>query len=119
MKYLQSFLVFLILIVVISISFDIQTIRNQTKSQLVRTIYVVKSGDTLEEIARLYEVNLSQLRRINGLDSRRFLIYPKQTLLIPRNKEGKEGLFGKLNDKLNFYLDEWGFGEDILEPKPL
>ncbi len=44
-------------------------------------VYVVRKGDTLSDIAQKYRVSVSDLRRWNGLDSRRF-IYPGQKLKI-------------------------------------
>ena len=45
-------------------------------------IYVVRSGDTLGEIARRERVSLTRLLRANHL-SRRSTIYPGQRLVIP------------------------------------
>jgi len=44
-------------------------------------VHVVRRGDTLSEIAELYGIGLSQLRRWNGL-GRRSLIHPRQELLV-------------------------------------
>jgi membrane-bound lytic murein transglycosylase D len=47
------------------------------------SVYVVRSGDTLGEIARRYDVRLSALRSANGLTSGE-TIRPGQRLRIPR-----------------------------------
>ena len=46
------------------------------------TRYIVQSGDTLEAIARRYNVTVNDLMEINNLYSP-WYIYPQQTLLIP------------------------------------
>ena len=45
------------------------------------TLHVVRRGDTLERIARLYGATIGALRRANGLSSS--LIHPGQSLRIP------------------------------------
>ena len=48
--------------------------------------YVVKKGDTLYTIAKMYDVTVDQLLKANGLTSA--LIYPNQVLIIPLNTNG-------------------------------
>lgn len=48
--------------------------------------YVVKKGDTLYTIAKMYNVTVDQLLKANGLTSA--LIYPNQVLIIPLNTNG-------------------------------
>ena len=45
------------------------------------TLHVVRRGDTLDRIARLYGATIAALRRANGLRSS--LIHPGQSLRIP------------------------------------
>ena len=45
------------------------------------TLHVVRRGDTLDRIARLYGATIAALRRANGLGSS--LIHPGQSLRIP------------------------------------
>lgn len=46
--------------------------------------YVVKKGDTLYGIARLYNINPELLALLNGLNNTDY-IYPNQEILIPKN----------------------------------
>ena len=46
------------------------------------TVHVVRRGDSLERIARLYGATIDALRRANGLTSS--LIHPGQSLRVPR-----------------------------------
>lgn len=48
--------------------------------------YVVKSGDSLYKIAKMYNVSVDDLLQANGLTSA--LIYPNQVLIIPVNSNG-------------------------------
>lgn len=48
--------------------------------------YVVKSGDSLYKIAKMYNVSVDDLLQANGLTSA--LIYPNQVLIIPVNNNG-------------------------------
>lgn len=48
--------------------------------------YVVKSGDSLYKIAKMYNVSVDDLLQANGLTSA--LIYPNQVLIIPLNTNG-------------------------------
>lgn len=43
--------------------------------------YIIKRGDTLDNIARSFDTNVDELRAVNGI--RGHLIYPDQKLLIP------------------------------------
>lgn len=46
--------------------------------------YKVRSGDTLEKIAKRYDISIDNLKDINGLNNSR--IYAKQKLIIPKSK---------------------------------
>ncbi len=46
-----------------------------------QAIYVVKKGDNLFKIARRHNINISQLRKLNGMENVE-TIYPGQTLII-------------------------------------
>lgn len=48
--------------------------------------YIVKSGDSLYKIAKMYNVSIDDLLQANGLTSA--LIYPNQVLIIPVNSNG-------------------------------
>ncbi|MCK4446623.1 MAG: LysM peptidoglycan-binding domain-containing protein, partial [Candidatus Marinimicrobia bacterium] len=52
-----------------------------------KIIHVVKKGETLYEIADLYNVSLSKLRSWNKLLGKRF-IYPGQKLVIYKSSSG-------------------------------
>lgn len=45
--------------------------------------YIIKKGDTIYEIARVYNVNPSELLKLNGLDDDDY-IYPGEELMVPR-----------------------------------
>ncbi len=49
------------------------------------TMYTVRAGDTLYDIAREYEVSISAIKQLNGLRSSR--IYPGKELQIPARME--------------------------------
>ncbi len=46
--------------------------------------YIVKEGETLYGIAQLFNLDVNDLARLNGLDSSDY-IYPGQELLVPKN----------------------------------
>jgi membrane-bound lytic murein transglycosylase D len=48
-------------------------------------VHTVRKGETLYEIARLYNSSISKIRSVNGLWGKRY-IYPGQKLQIPTNK---------------------------------
>ncbi|HEY8486293.1 MAG TPA: peptidoglycan DD-metalloendopeptidase family protein [Limnochordales bacterium] len=64
------------------------TVGPQTVQALVRWSwwYPVRPGDTLAEIARLYDTNVATLRRLNGLSGS--LLVPGTRLLVPRAGTG-------------------------------
>ena len=45
--------------------------------------YKVSKGDTLFNIARMYNVNVNMLSMLNGLDNEDY-IYPNQVIMIPK-----------------------------------
>ena len=47
-------------------------------------VHVVKRGETLSEIAEMYSLSLSKLRRLNGLYGKKY-IYPKQRIKLYGN----------------------------------
>lgn len=60
--------------------------------------YTVKKGDNIYEIARKYNINPSQLLRLNGLNDTD-IIYPNQIIMIPRS--GVKFYITKMDDTLN------------------
>lgn len=49
--------------------------------------YTVKKGDTIEDIARKYNIDYSLLLQLNGLDEGDY-IYPNQTIMLPKDGIG-------------------------------
>ena len=47
-------------------------------------IYIVKSGDSLYNVSKMYNIDLETLYAINGLDEGDY-IYPGQELLLPKD----------------------------------
>ena len=47
--------------------------------------YTVKKGDNIYEIAKKYNIDSSQLLRLNGLNDTD-IIYPNQIIMIPKNE---------------------------------
>ena len=64
--------------------------------------YIIKKGDTLYSISRLYNVNPDLLSLINGLNMNDY-IYENQEILIPKN--GYSYYLTKSGDNLNDVLD--------------
>lgn len=56
-----------------------------TKPAAKATAYIVRAGDTLEQIARAHRTTVSAISRANGLSSRS-LIHPGQRLSLPGSK---------------------------------
>lgn len=73
--------------------------------------YTVKKGDTLYQIADMYNVDVNLLTKINGLEDNEY-IYPNQTLIIP--KEGVNLYLTEGNDTLNLVLEKLNIGLDKL-----
>lgn len=53
------------------------------KDKLANNIHIVKEGENLWKIARLYKVDIDELVRVNHLESNR--IYPGLEIVIPKN----------------------------------
>lgn len=68
------------------------------------TKYIVKKGDNLYEISRMFDVSLDTLLKINGLDKDDF-IYPNQELLVPN---GVTIYVTKENDTVNGVINKLG-----------
>jgi len=60
--------------------------------------YVIKKGDTIYEIARMYNVNPTELSKLNGLEEDEY-IYPGEELMVP--KPGTLFYVTEANDTLN------------------
>lgn len=60
--------------------------------------YIVKKGDTLYEIGKIYDVSTADLALLNGLELNEY-IYPDQELLVP--KEGVRIYITKENDTID------------------
>ncbi len=69
--------------------------------------YLVKQGDTLYNIAKVYGVNVEEIMRLNSLGST--VIYPNQVLLIPNMKENNSNIYETVkNDTINVISDKSG-----------
>ncbi len=60
--------------------------------------YTIKKGDTIYEIARMYNINPVQLSKLNGLEEDEY-IYPGEEIIIP--KQGTLFYVTEENDTLN------------------
>lgn len=76
--------------------------------------YTVKSGDSIYEIARKYNINPDLLSSLNGLNNTDY-IYPNQTIMIPKanysyyiTKEGDtlDSVSNMLNVARDKFLDD-------------
>lgn len=76
---------FLRLAIAAGLGFSVSPLLGETSDALT---YRVKRGDTLSEIARLFNVSVRDLKRANDLDSD--LILVGQTLIIPRSASPSE-----------------------------
>lgn len=54
------------------------------KHKKLFTVHEVKKGDSIEKIAKQYEILPWQLRQVNGFESKDSLIHPKQRITIPK-----------------------------------
>ena len=78
--------------------------------------YKIVKGDTLKQIAKDKNINVTTLAYLNGLDIDDY-IYPEQTLLIP--KENVKVYITKSGDTIKTLEEEIGFKLDkILEDNP-
>lgn len=69
------------------------------------TTYVVKNGDTLYSISRMYNIDADTLLKLNGLDKADY-IYPNQEIIIPN--EGVLAYITKTNDMISDVLNNLG-----------
>lgn len=65
--------------------------------------YTIKQGDSLYKIATLYQVDVSSLAALNGIDNDDY-IYPEQTILIP--KENVDFYVTRNSDTINTVSDK-------------
>lgn len=56
-------------------------------STVAQEQYTVKSGDTLWDISRTYDLSVAELQQLNELDS--IIIYPEQTLTVDTTQKGE------------------------------
>lgn len=69
------------------------------------TTYIVKNGDTLYSISRMYNIDADTLLKLNGLDKADY-IYPNQEIIIPN--EGVLAYITKTNDMISDVLNNLG-----------
>lgn len=72
--------------------------------------YKIKSGDTLYDLSKKYEIDLDLLSKINGIYKNSY-IYPNQTLMIPKENvkvyiTKKEDTLDKVSKKLNISIED-------------
>lgn len=73
--------------------------------------YTIKSGDTLYQIARRYNINPDLLASMNGLNMNDY-IYPGQNLMIP--KSGFSYYLTKEGDTIDTVANTFGINVDNL-----
>lgn len=73
--------------------------------------YTIKSGDTLYQIARRYNINPELLASMNGLNMSDY-IYPGQNIMIP--KSGYSYYLTKEGDTLDTVANTFGISVDKL-----
>lgn len=73
--------------------------------------YTIKSGDTLYQIARRYNINPELLASMNGLNMSDY-IYPGQNIMIP--KSGYSYYLIKEGDTLDTVANTFGISVDKL-----
>ncbi len=60
------------------------TVKEEDSEEL--TTHTVVAGQTLAQIAAMYNINLGQLKKMNPSVKNKHLIFPKQVLNVPENK---------------------------------
>lgn len=73
--------------------------------------YTIKSGDTLYQIARKYNINPDLLASLNGLNMNDY-IYPSQMIMIP--KSGYSYYLTKEGDTIGTVANTFGIDVDTL-----
>lgn len=74
--------------------------------------YIVKKGDTLYSIGKMYDISSEDLALLNGLEMNEY-IFPDQKLLVP--KEGVRIYITRENDTINGISEKTNVApEDIL-----
>ena len=73
--------------------------------------YTIKSGDSLYQIARRYNINPDLLASLNGLNMNDY-IYPGQNLMIP--KSGYSYYLTKEGDTIDMVANTFGVNVDTL-----
>lgn len=66
---------------------DISETTNDNNSDII--YYTIQTGDTLSEIGKKYGISYIQIAKLNNIDDPN-LIYPGQTLIIPRNSDSSQ-----------------------------
>ncbi len=95
----------------------------KTKTRTREIVYIVKSGDTLSEIAQLFGVSEEEIKQTNNLKSS--ILSPKQKLIIRKSEEEieektfkEEGLKSSEFKNLENYFKELQNKESFLKKKP-
>lgn len=73
--------------------------------------YTIKTGDSLYQIARKYNINPDLLASLNGLNMNDY-IYPGQNLMIP--KSGYSYYLTKEGDTIDLVANTFGISVDTL-----
>lgn len=60
--------------------------------------YIIKKGDTIYEIAKMYNIKATDLSKLNGLEEDEY-IYPGEEIIVPR--PGTSFYITETNDTLN------------------
>lgn len=80
--------------------------------------YTVKKGDNIYEIAKKYNIDSSQLLRLNGLNDTD-IIYPNQIIMIPKNEvrfyiTKPDDTLNKVTRELNVSANELARANEII-----
>ena len=80
--------------------------------------YTVKKGDNIYEIAKKYNIDSSQLLRLNGLNDTD-IIYPNQIIMIPKNEvrfyiTKPDDTLNKVKRELNVSANELARANEII-----
>ena len=80
--------------------------------------YTVKKGDNIYEISKKYNIDSSQLLRLNGLNDTD-IIYPNQIIMIPKNEvrfyiTKPDDTLNKVTRELNVSANELARANEII-----
>ena len=80
--------------------------------------YTVKKGDNIYEIAKKYNIDSSELLRLNGLNDTD-IIYPNQIIMIPKNEvrfyiTKPDDTLNKVTRELNVSANELARANEII-----